>query len=668
MTRAQKMFSEALIVIGLLAAVWIAVGRVMVEQTNLTVGMAVDWQEVVRLAASEGVGPRDVLVALESAGATHLAVPEEALSDLTERGEVALFRRGDVDVVEVYGDDDATLQRVAQALKARFPGTYQKTTMPDGETWLSVPAAAVSVPDAGVGYPRAALATANALGLRLVVRPRWQGVRTPAAISHVMQAAGDARAEMVVFDGEQVVGFPEHVDVTAQKIRQMGLTFGLIELVPQFGASRLAMRLRHQLVRVHSITEPEMRTIGRRRAVERLVRAARERGVRLLYVRMLPASDAGLLEGNAEYLRDVQSGLRAAGLKTGVPRPHAPFSTAPWRLALVQLGVVGAALWLLQALFGLKGGHFWPLAAVLIAGGAAAMFVAQDLGRTVAALGAAVLLPIIAVCYAGRAATAPAGGRPGLLRALPEVIGAFLIVCAVSAFSGLLVVGLLGDTTFMIKVAQFRGVKVAQLLPILVVALVWLARSTGSYQRAVSEATPEMVDYRSGETVAEWPALWRGLREAFASLVAYWHVAAAFAALVLLALLMLRSGNQPEGAVLPMELEIRSLLDRLLVVRPRTKEVFLGHPVMLLGLLLALRAQRRGLWIALAVGTIGQISLVNSFCHIHTPLLLTLMRVLNGMWLGAVGGLVLCAVWDALGGAPQPEAEPAPPEQPGDEQ
>ncbi|MGC9317681.1 MAG: DUF5693 family protein [Armatimonadota bacterium] len=666
MTRAQKMFTEALIVIGLLAAVWVAVGRVMVEQTNRSVGMAVDWQEVVQLAGCQGVAPRDVLVALESAGATHLAVAEEPLEDIISRGEVALFRRGGA--VEVYSDDDATLQRVAQALKTRFPGTYQKTTMPEGETWLSVPPAAVSVPDAGVGYPRAALAAANALGLKLVLRPRWQGVRTAAAISHVMQAAGDAGAEIVVFDGEQVVGFPEHVDVTAHQMRRLGLTFGLIELTPQLGAQGLATRLRHQVVRVHSITEPEMRTIGVRRAVERFVRAARERGVRLLYLRMLPASDAGLLEGNADYLHAVQTGLRETGLTSGIPRPYAPLSTAPWRLALVQLGVVGAGLWLLQALFGLQGRHFWPLALVLIAGGAAAMFVAQDLGRTVAALGAAVVFPIIAVCYAGRAATAPEDGRPGLLRALPELIGAFLIVCAVSAFGGLLVVGLLGETTFMIKVAQFRGVKVAQLLPILAVALVWLARSTRSYEEAVSDATPEMVDYRSGETVAEWPALWRGLREAFASLVAYWHVAAVFAALALLAMLMLRSGNQPEGAVLPMELELRSVLDRLLVVRPRTKEVFLGHPVMLLGLLLALRDTRRGLWIALAVGTIGQISLVNSFCHIHTPLLLTVMRVLNGMWLGAVGGLVLCVIWDALGGAPPPEAGSAPPEQPDDEQ
>ena len=54
MTRAQRMFAEALIVVGVLGALWVAVGRTMVEQTNRTVALAVDWQEVRALAGAEG--------------------------------------------------------------------------------------------------------------------------------------------------------------------------------------------------------------------------------------------------------------------------------------------------------------------------------------------------------------------------------------------------------------------------------------------------------------------------------------------------------------------------------------------------------------------------------------------------------------------------------------
>jgi hypothetical protein len=181
-----------------------------------------------------------------------------------------------------------------------------------------------------------------------------------------------------------------------------------------------------------------------------------------------------------------------------------------------------------------------------------------------------------------------------------------------------------------------------------------------AYRDRLQDAGPDMVDYHSGDTVAEWPALWAGLKQAFRSVIVYWHVAAAAVALGILAMLVLRSGNQATGAILPMEMELRAALDRFLGVRPRTKEVFLGHPALMLALLLAVRRVRKGLWLLFAAGTIGQVSLLNSLCHIHTPLMLTGLRVLNGIWVGALGGLVLCALWDLLGGAPEPEIEPQP--------
>jgi len=36
--------------------------------------------------------------------------------------------------------------------------------------------------------------------------------------------------------------------------------------------------------------------------------------------------------------------------------------------------------------------------------------------------------------------------------------------------------------------------------------------------------------------------------------------------------------------------------------------------------------------------------MVNSFCHLHTPLLMTVVRTFNGLWLGVVFGLILARV------------------------
>jgi hypothetical protein len=88
-----------------------------------------------------------------------------------------------------------------------------------------------------------------------------------------------------------------------------------------------------------------------------------------------------------------------------------------------------------------------------------------------------------------------------------------------------------------------------------------------------------------------------------------------------------------------MELRLRLLLGDLLSVRPRTKELFIGHPLMLLALYYGWRF--RGGPVLLALGAIGQVSLINSFAHMHTPILITLIRTGWGLGLGIVLGLAL---------------------------
>ena len=113
----------------------------------------------------------------------------------------------------------------------------------------------------------------------------------------------------------------------------------------------------------------------------------------------------------------------------------------------------------------------------------------------------------------------------------------------------------------------------------------------------------------------------------------------------------MRTGNE-SAAVSAWELALRARLDDLLAVRPRTKEFLIGHPLMLLLLFLGYRDKYLPI---LAIGIIGQVSLVNTFAHIHTPLVISLVRTFNGLWLGIILGLLLIGlvkigkrVWDRI--------------------
>jgi hypothetical protein len=126
-----------------------------------------------------------------------------------------------------------------------------------------------------------------------------------------------------------------------------------------------------------------------------------------------------------------------------------------------------------------------------------------------------------------------------------------------------------------------------------------------------------------------------------------WWVVVAMVAAVAGMYYLSRTGNAGEASTI--ELMFRNWLESTFGVRPRTKEFLLAHPLLLLGLFLSLR-YRAG-WVFIIVGSIGQLSMVDTFAHIHTPLYISIIRVFLGLGLGFVIGCVLIGVWQLLEGA-----------------
>src|SRR5262249_25033659 len=98
------------------------------------------------------------------------------------------------------------------------------------------------------------------------------------------------------------------------------------------------------------------------------------------------------------------------------------------------------------------------------------------------------------------------------------------------------------------------------------------------------------------------------------------------------------------------------LLDALLPVRPRTKEFLVGHPAFVLALALWFRGRRQWAVPLFLVGVLVQVSLLNTFCHIHTPLRLSLIRDVTGLVFGIAIGLA--AFWLIERFAPTKAATP----------
>jgi len=112
-----------------------------------------------------------------------------------------------------------------------------------------------------------------------------------------------------------------------------------------------------------------------------------------------------------------------------------------------------------------------------------------------------------------------------------------------------------------------------------------------------------------------------------------------------LGLYLARSGNFVL-TVPVFEVYFRNFLEALFFIRPRTKEFIIGYPFLYLAAVALLRGRPGWLWILAALGVIAPVSILNTFSHIHTPLVISMVRTVNGLVLGVAIGLVLVFIAD----------------------
>jgi hypothetical protein len=629
-------------VLAVAAAIYAAALRWRVEMPNRSAALILDWKEVQALAAAQGEPMPQVLERLRDAGATAVAFSEDHLSDLVASGQVTvqpvsaagLEQAPGAETIVLAACDQATAERLRAYLTAKLPADGVPAA--EGGTsplLIECRAPAAYLETLGLGWPDEGPGIAAAAGLNTVVRmDNYPGV-SPKAITFMGGQAAAAGANLVVFSADQVLGHPDLVDDTAQMLRAAGLTYGAIELAKQLGDGKLGLALDGGLVRVHSITEREMSALSPAQAVARYGRAVRERGIRACYVRLFLGGREDLLEFNARYLEALKRELAAGGYRAGAPVPLAPASVPLWAVLLMAAGAVAAGVFALGMIVPLPEWVAYLLFALGVAAGAALLVAAPQMARTEKALLAAVVFPSIAltaVAQGARTARASAVSTGGLAaRAAAWLISA----CIVSTAGGLLVAGLLTDRLYMTGVLQFIGVKLALSAPLVVVGAVWVLGLRG---------------------VKHWSAyraqVQENFRHAWNRPIYIWEAVLAAALLAATAVMLMRSGNQPPLEVSGLELRVRGILEEIFVARPRTKEFLIGHPALMLAVAMALRGRTRWVLLLLLLGAVGQTSLLNTYCHLHSPIFMSLLRTAHGLWLGIAVGAVAVWVWDRFRG------------------
>lgn len=635
----------ALLAVGFFAACLMLVGRVRREEMNQKVELVFDYAALRDLARAQGE-PLD----LKKYG-TSFSVAELKLDDLENQGVAVGLEGLQLQIMqgqtpsETLIDPSKTYLRfykpesidsIEAALKLAL-GDKKVRRLGDGPV-LELDVDMRVLPTLGLGFPADLISDLNKQGFRVWLRPENKPLADPVTIKKTYEGLEKLPGVAgVIFGGatNEAVGYLQGLDEAVAQLKRLGWKVGLIELAPgaqQKGIEYLVRHLQDQTTRVFAVSPAQQEKLPPDRVIGMFSLAARERNLRVLYVRPYtydPSPDKGMEHANDELFAGIRKETQ------GMEGPASVFEEQwAWKpnfllLALVAAGA-GAATWLLLAELwpGLPPSvrQRWPevpfVLGALIVGGLAVLTGASaflgpkgQLWRSAMALGTGSVMPTLAmVAHFGFLE------RAGTKSGKQAFLGGFFLLLRTSALSlagALMAASYLGETTYMLGLDTFRGVKVLTLgVPILVV-LAWLLREG---------------------VVMRWLDM---------NLKLY-HVVGLGVLGVVAIFYVLRSGNMGAEAAgsdfLEMEKQLRQNLDRLMGVRPRFKEFMFAHPAMILAPIVLWRGWRPLVPLVLLAAATGQAGMADTFAHIHTPLIISLKRSVIGVACGAVVGAVAGAV------------------------
>ena len=609
------------IILGIIGAIFSIYPRFQVERADKSVQLVIDGAALSEYALSHSYNLEKLLLDLKTINIDALAVPELNLWEVAAKRKITVYpgtylllqdkaKFPLIDPRKLYIADSLE-GPVSQRLKLLGKSLMYKQTqllwefseeypIPTTRRKEAVREPFHSLWDEALYPDLAMIDRAQANKMAIVARIQNPFESNPEVLEYVVSEWQDC-ANLIIFQGKEVLGYPSNLKAAAKLLA--GKPWGYIEFANQYGEKELARLTNYNLVRIHSITPKEMEKVNPQVAEERYLRAVRERGARVLYLRPFAKLT---WEDNLTILNSLKEKLPKEGYLIGTAQVKPFFKSSfilflPVILAIIICGMQLALMLGFQEKVSLSLGVLALLAIVILY-----LKGYTILARQVAAFGAAVIYPTLAM---GQVIKEIKNGQANFTNLLIKALGYTLV-------GVLFLTASLADLRFVIKTEQFLGVKLMHILP--PVLCLWLAvRNLGTGW--------------SKEKIKEffWPLRWTHvLILAFVILAGFIYVG--------------RTGHDWGLPIPKLEENLRVYLEKIFIIRPRLKEAFIGHPALFLGLLLGVSTVSAWyLPYLLTIGSIGITSILNTFSHAHTPLLVSLIRTIWGLVIGSLIGIIV---------------------------
>ena len=575
--------------VSLIPAFILVVQRVQSEGSSQRVTLLLDEPALNQQARILGTDVFSLGEEYRQLGISGIALYEERLSGLSNDGDILVQFGSDL-LMRAAEQGDAILRDVETFSTLVSPVTPNvlddalRKNNPPAEavryldrTWFIYPGNSLN---RAAGPNRAEIARWHAAGWDIAYRP----------LNHInLNSVGQdfpPEANYLIHQGTQIAGHPLLLDNL--KAASQNYITALIENTTQLGMEDIVDEI--PTARLLSFNQAHINLrLSPDDLVNKFMLAVNERGVRMLYLRPYTTTHQGdTLANTKEFLGGLVQALEREGYTVApLNTLQIDYESNTLLRSLSALGVV-AALLLLAFLYP----SFWGW---LMAGGVllVGIFFGGGLNWDALALIAALSFPVIGYGY------------------LSERLSSIGFATMISLAGAMLLTAVGSDREAMLAIEPFAGVGATLFFP----PLLYIAHVALKHRMPLT-----------------WVRDFWGYRIRLGDVVLVAIAAFAFA------LVVLRRGNFPVIDTTELEVTLREWLSSFFA-RPRFKEL-IGHPMAVLGL----SQDGWPIWVRTGLmtgGVIAQATILNSFSHYHTPVLVSLERTIVALVLGLLIGFAI---------------------------
>ncbi len=639
------------------AAVQISV-RIKAEKQEDTINIVADYYTFQTFANSYGHSVYDAIKELSSNGLTGIAIPEESVQDLVNSGDISLFGGNQLISNSLPNEilQNIDFSTVKNKIKPYYSIIITKdkslaerifNLLPEGDYIINgkktyaviTPVQQMNLNNYGLGFDEDEIAKFKSLGLNIVLRPKYApGNRN---ISNLEEILRKYKIRSVMFYGNVISGAGgEQTKELADFFNKNHIVTYIIELpvqkgiYTQEGLDVLMPRTHYYVARVYSIYPAEQLKLKPYEIFNRWFRAVSDRNIRVIYVK--PIIDNGLsyednMKVNDYEVSKFHSLWKEKGMRFGVPHPMPEVKVPVIILWLISLGITAMFVLYAKSLldFDAKNSIFWLIILILIF--TALIFVSKNLAQKLTALSGAVVITGAFSLIVFRYIKKIYGKKEitNLKNILKHGFNLSIIMLGFSLIGGLWIGASISSTRYLLNLDMFRGVKVLYLTPFLFLILNYL-KIFGA-------------DFNNTYIPKERYSLPIEIKKAWNITVKWGHIIILIILAGIFLVYLLRSGNTGVS-ISSLELKFRALLEHKIVARPRFKEFLVGYPSLFLIPLFSLIKRKKWIIVFSISGTMGSISITDTFSHVRNTFLMSLYRSLWGILFGVIIGSIIIVI------------------------